>query len=143
MFNMDAPCTFHIRKVSPSVLGRLLCPSQYHRRFCPHLCSGQLGTYVGEVRLTSGFENMIGRPEAFSFIDASFTSFSFVKSSCLQSKGLSQHGERGTSMSRRLSMNLSDAKLNEAQTCGILTYITWEQTMQVTFEEDNLILGID
>jgi hypothetical protein len=40
-------------------------------------------------------------------------------------------------------MNLSDAKLNEAQTCGILTYITWEQTMQVTFEEDNLILGID
>jgi hypothetical protein len=29
MFNMDAPCTFHIRKVSPSVLGRLLCPSQY------------------------------------------------------------------------------------------------------------------
>jgi hypothetical protein len=29
MFNMDAPCTFHIRKVSPSILGRLLCPSQY------------------------------------------------------------------------------------------------------------------
>jgi hypothetical protein len=29
MFNMDVPCMFHIRKVSPSVLGRLLCPSQY------------------------------------------------------------------------------------------------------------------
>jgi len=26
---MDAPCTFHIRKVSPSVLGHLLCQSQY------------------------------------------------------------------------------------------------------------------
>jgi hypothetical protein len=31
MFNMDAPCTFHIRKVSPSILGHLLCPSQYVR----------------------------------------------------------------------------------------------------------------
>jgi hypothetical protein len=30
MFNMDTPCTFHIRKVSPSVLGCLLCPSQYY-----------------------------------------------------------------------------------------------------------------
>jgi hypothetical protein len=29
MFNMDAPCTFHIRKVFPSVLGCLPCPSQY------------------------------------------------------------------------------------------------------------------
>jgi hypothetical protein len=27
---MDTPCMFHIRKVSPSVFGRLLCPSQYH-----------------------------------------------------------------------------------------------------------------
>jgi hypothetical protein len=38
---MDAPCTFHIRKVSPSILGCLLCSSQYAppKLLHPWLCT--------------------------------------------------------------------------------------------------------
>jgi hypothetical protein len=49
MFNMDAPCTFHIRKVSPSVLGHLLCPSQYILAQGPIPALSNLDVLIGAV----------------------------------------------------------------------------------------------
>jgi hypothetical protein len=51
MFNMDAPYTFHIRKVSPSVLGCLLCPSQYKPSISSAMIITSLGAPIADLDL--------------------------------------------------------------------------------------------